>query len=171
MAVEQLQKGTTAVWSDTEKKELKVERVFDAPRDLVWKAWTDPDQLAAWWGPRGWTTTNYKFEFKPGGMWHYCMRGPNGMESWGRGTFKEIVAPERFSYFDEFSNPDGGVDENMPGGIFIENTFEDVENGKTKLVSRSELQSAEQVKSLIDMGMIQGLTETWDRLAEFLAQR
>jgi uncharacterized protein YndB with AHSA1/START domain len=170
MAVEQLQKGTTSVWSDADKKELKVERVFDAPRDLVWKAWTDPDQLAAWWGPRGWATTNYKFEFKPGGMWHYCMRGPDGMESWGRGIFKEIVAPERFSYVDEFSNPDGGVDENMPGSIFIENVFEDLGGSKTKLVSRSELQSAEQLKSLVEMGMLQGLTETWDRLAEFLAK-
>jgi hypothetical protein len=70
---------------------------------------------------------------------------------------------------DEFSNAEGGVDENMPGGVFIVNTFEESGSDKTKLTSRSEFKSEEQLKALIDMGMVQGLTETWDRLAELVA--
>jgi uncharacterized protein YndB with AHSA1/START domain len=169
MAREQLQTGAMQVWSDLPRRELIVERVFDAPRERVWKAWTDPDQLASWWGPRGWQTTNYRFELRPGGVWHYCMRGPNGMESWGRGTFREIVEPERISYVDEFSNPEGAINEDLPGGLIIVNTFEDLGGGKTRVTSRTEFKNEDQLKALIDMGMLQGLAETWDRLAELVS--
>src|SRR5581483_6165845 len=67
--------GKMRATADREKRELLFERTFNAPRDRVWQAWTDPERLAQWWGPKGWTTTIYKFEARPGGIWHYCMRG------------------------------------------------------------------------------------------------
>jgi uncharacterized protein YndB with AHSA1/START domain len=167
MAREQVKTGTTSVWTDKTERLLIVERVFDAPRDLVWKAWTDPEQLAKWWGPRGWATTNYKLELKPGGVWHYCMRGPEGAESWGKGVYREIVEPERLVYYDVFSDADGNTVENMPG-MLITLEFADL-GSKTQLTSTGEFATAEQLDSIIAMGVVQGLSETWDRLEEFLA--
>lgn len=167
MAREQVKTGTTSVWMDKPERLLIVERVFDAPRELVWKAWTDPEQLAKWWGPRGWATTNYKLELKSGGVWHYCMRGPEGAESWGKGVYREIVEPERLVYYDVFSDADGNTVEGMPGMLI---TVEFADRGaKTKLSSTAEFATAEQLESIIAMGVVTGLTETWDRLEEFLA--
>ncbi len=145
---------------------LTVERTFDAPRESVFKAFTEPDRIAQWWGPRGWSTTNYRMEVQPGGVWHYCMRGPDGMESWGIATYDEIVEPERIVYTDNFSDAEGNISENMPG-MRITMEFHDL-NGKTRLVSRSEFASAEALQSVMEMGTKQGLTETWDRLEEFV---
>jgi uncharacterized protein YndB with AHSA1/START domain len=146
---------------------LTVERTFDAPRELVFKAFTEPDRVAQWWGPRGWDTTNYRMDVQPGGTWHYCMRGPDGMESWGIATYHEIIEPERIVYMDNFSDADGNIAENMPG-MLITMEFHD-QGGRTRLVSRTEFASPDTLQSILDMGMQQGLTETWDRLEEYLA--
>ena len=167
MTREQVQAGKTSVWTDKAARQLIVERVFDAPRDIVWKAWTDPVELAKWWGPRGWATTNYKLELKPGGVWHYCMRGPDSVESWGKGVYREILAPERLVYFDVFSDAEGTTNEAMPG-MLITLEFADL-GGKTKITSTAELGSAEQLDAIIAMGVVQGLSETWDRLQELVS--
>jgi uncharacterized protein YndB with AHSA1/START domain len=167
MAREQVKTGTTSVWTDETERLLIVERVFDAPRELVWKAWTDPDQLAKWWGPRGWVTANYKLELKPGGVWHYCMRGPEGAESWGKGVYREIVEPERLVYYDVFSDAAGSTVEGMPG-MLITLELADLA-GKTKVTSTAEFATAEQLGAIVEMGVVRGLSETWDRLEEFLA--
>jgi uncharacterized protein YndB with AHSA1/START domain len=73
-------------------------RVFDAPRDLVWQAWTNPKHLAQWWGPDGFTTTTSAFDMKPGGVWRFVMHGPDGRDYQNRITFDEIVKPERIVY-------------------------------------------------------------------------
>jgi uncharacterized protein YndB with AHSA1/START domain len=148
-------------------REFIVARTFDAPRDLVFKAWTEPERLAQWWGPRGWTTTNYSMEVKPGGVWHYCMRGPGGEESWGKSVYQEVVVPERIVYTDAFSDAEGNVSEGMP--VFtITMTFSEQE-GKTRVASYSVVASEEELQTLLNMGMVEGLTETWDRLEEYLA--
>ena len=74
-------------------RELLIERSFDAPRDLVWSAFTEPERLAHWWGPAGWTLPHCTLDLRVGGRWHYCMRGPGGEESWGLATYEEIDAP------------------------------------------------------------------------------
>ena len=95
------------------------------------------------------------------------MRGPEGAESWGKGVYREIVEPERLVYYDVFSDADGNTIEGMPG-MLITLEFAD-DGGKTKLTSVAEFATAEQLESIIAMGVVTGLSETWDRLEELLA--
>lgn len=152
---------------------LVLERVFDAPRELVFKMFKDPEHLKHWWGPKGWELPVCNIDFRPGGVWHYCMKCVDrnqgdfyGMESWGKGVYKNIVEPETIAYTDYFSDAEGNANEEMPATeVVLE--FLDV-NGKTKLVNRGEYVSAEALKTVMDMGMLEGITETWDRLEERL---
>ncbi len=157
----------------TEGSKLIMERVFDAPRELVFKAFSEAEHLKQWWGPRGWTVTVCNVDFRPGGIWHYCMKCMDenqgdfyGTESWGKAVYKEIVEAEKIVYVDYFSDAEGNEAEGMPSSQ-IETTFEAVD-GKTKVVSRVQFASAEALKTVLEMGMEQGITETWDRLAEHL---
>jgi uncharacterized protein YndB with AHSA1/START domain len=146
---------------------LVVERVFDAPRELVFKAYTEPERLARWFGPAGWTLPVCTLDLRPGGVWRYCMRGPNGEESWGRAVYREVVPPERLVYDDAFSNAEGTISENMPQmRVTVEFVAED---GKTRIVNRSEFGSAAEVEKVLAMGVEQGMRETWERLDAFLA--
>ncbi|MBY9078499.1 SRPBCC domain-containing protein [Paenibacillus sp. HN-1] len=152
---------------------LVLERVFDAPRDLVFRMFKEPEHLKRWWGPKGWEIPVCSIDFRPGGVWHYCMKcvDPNqsqfyGMESWGKGVYKEIVEPEKIIYTDYFSDAEGNINESMPSTLIMMD-FIDL-GGKTKLISRSEYMSAEALKTVMDMGMLQGITETWNRLGELL---
>ena len=157
------------------EKVLVLERVFDAPRELVFRVFKEPEHLQRWWGPRGWELPVCTVDFRPGGVWHYCMKcvDPNqgqfyGMESWGKAVYKEIVEPEKIVYTDYFSDAEGNVNEALPATdvtmAFIE------QDGKTKIVSRAEYVTAEALQTVIDMGMLQGIGETWDRLDEMLQQ-
>ncbi|RAV09201.1 SRPBCC domain-containing protein [Paenibacillus contaminans] len=152
---------------------LVLERVFDAPRDLVFKMFKEPEHLKRWWGPKGWELPVCNIDFRPGGVWHYCMKCIDknqgdfyGMESWGKGVYKEIVEPESIAYTDYFSDAEGNENADLPA-TEVAMEFVDL-NGKTKLISRSQYVSAEALKTVMDMGMLQGITETWDRLAESL---
>ncbi|PWW45140.1 MULTISPECIES: SRPBCC domain-containing protein [Paenibacillus] len=155
------------------EKVLVLERVFDAPRELVFSMFKEAEHLQHWWGPRGWAIPVCNVDFRPGGVWHYCMKCEDknqgdfyGMESWGKGVYKEIVEPERIVYIDYFSDAEGNTDENLPT-TEVTMLFIDL-GGKTKIVNRSEYVSAEALQTVMDMGMLQGITETWDRLAERL---
>lgn len=156
-------------------KVLVLERVFDAPRDLVFEMFRDPEHLRRWWGPRGWELPVCNVDFRPGGAWHYCMKcvDPSqgefyGMESWGKAVYEEITAPEKIVYTDYFSDAEGNENDAMPA---TEVTLEFIErDGRTLLVSRSEYVSAEALEQVMGMGMLRGITETWDRLEERLAE-
>ncbi|TDF99727.1 SRPBCC domain-containing protein [Paenibacillus piri] len=152
---------------------LILERVFNAPRELVFKAFSEAEHLKNWWGPRGWTLPVCNIDFRPGGIWHYCMKCIDknqgdfyGAESWGKAVYQVIIPTEKIDYVDYFSDADGNIAEGMPSSqismLFVE------QEGKTKLISQSQYASAEALKTVIDMGMEQGITETWDRLAEHL---
>ncbi|MDB5079298.1 MAG: ATPase [Chloroflexi bacterium] len=160
-------KVTTQVTPDMEKQELLVERTFDAPRELVWKAWTEPERLAVWWGPKDWKTTTYEMDVKPGGVWRYCMRGPDGMESCGKTVYREIVEPERLVYIDLFTDAEGNVMEGMPT-LQITTEFTEY-NGKTRITSITKFASTADLEAIIAMGAIYGITENWERLADYLA--
>ncbi|PTA69465.1 SRPBCC domain-containing protein [Deinococcus arcticus] len=162
---------THRIENDTQ---LVLERTFAAPPELVFAAFTQPDHLRQWWGPRGWTLTHCAVDLRPGGRWHYCMKCEDknqgdfyGMESWGLGIYDEIDAPGRLVYTDYFSDAEGTINDQMPATQSIL-TFEDV-GGKTRVVSRSVYSTPEALKTVMDMGMLQGITETWERLAEHLA--
>jgi uncharacterized protein YndB with AHSA1/START domain len=147
-------------------REIRVERHFNAPRARVFEAWTTPEHLKQWWGPRAFPTTYCTVDFRVGGNWHYCMTGPNGEEAWGNATYLEIVVPERIVYSDAFSDAQGGVNPDLPS-MTIRIDFIETPAGTT-VVSTSQASSAEDVKRLLEMGMAQGIAETWDRLDEFL---
>jgi len=156
--------------------ELTLERVFNAPPALVFKAFSEAEHLKHWWGPRGWTLTVCEIDFRPGGTWHYCMKCEDrnqgdfyGMESWGKGLYHEIDEPDSFVYTDYFSDAEGNLNDSMPAAR-VKNSFLPHEGG-TKLVSKTVYESPEALQSVIAMGMEQGITETWDRLEEYLQAR
>ncbi len=91
----------------TVDRELTVSRVIDAPRDLVFKAWTEPEQIARWWGPKGYTTVEYQMDVRPGGAYRFVMRSPEGTDHRKRGIYREIVVPERIVFTFAWEEPDG----------------------------------------------------------------
>jgi uncharacterized protein YndB with AHSA1/START domain len=152
----------------TAERVFMMERVFDAPRELVFKAWSEPKHVAQWWGPKGWTLPVCEMDFRPGGVWLYCMRGPEGEEGWGKAVYREIVEPERIVYVDAFADAEGNAVEGMPETLV---TVEFTElNGKTKITSRAEFASVADLEATLAMGMVEGMTDTWDRLEEYLAK-
>jgi uncharacterized protein YndB with AHSA1/START domain len=138
-------------------------RMFDAPRDLVWSAWTDPKHLAQWWGPNGFTTTTSEFDMRPGGVWRFVMHGPDGRDYQNRITFDEIVKPERLIYHH------GGGDDVEPVQFRTTVTFEDL-GGKTRLTWRGVFPSAAERERVIrEYGADKGLVQTLTRLGEYVA--
>lgn len=160
---------------DASKKpafELELTRVIDAPRERVWKAWTDPEQLMRWWAPNGCTTPACTVDLRQGGRFHYCMRMPDGKDIWGLGIYREIVALERIVYVDSFADASGnpvppthyGMSEDHPAETLVIVTF--VEQGaKTKVTVRHAIPEAIKERKDTEQGWIQML----DRLAEHLA--
>lgn len=89
--------------------DLVVTRIFDAPRELVWQAWTDPTHLMRWWGPEGFSAPTSNIDLRVGGKYHFCMRSPDGQEFWTTGVYQEVEAPERLVFTDSFADADGNV--------------------------------------------------------------
>ncbi|MGZ3511185.1 MAG: SRPBCC domain-containing protein [Candidatus Binataceae bacterium] len=100
-----------SVVTEPEERVLVIERVFDAPRALVFKAWTEPERMVRWFGPQGFTTTVLKADFRPGGDYRFHMRSPEGADHWLQGVYREVVEPERlistFCWADANGNPTG----------------------------------------------------------------
>lgn len=163
----------TKVTKDFENNTLIVERTFNAPRRRVWDAYADKDQFAQWWGPEGWQTRVKEFSFVPGGKNHYGMKCVDerqgewfGKESWGMMVFEKVDEPASFTYKDYFTDEDGTLNEELPAMTITMDFTE--EDGKTKLVSRGVVGSKEQLEELVNMGMIEGLSSTLDKLEAFV---
>ena len=145
-------------------KVISGSRLFDAPRNLVFEAWTDPKHLAHWWGPNGFSITTQSFDFRAGGVWRFVMHGPDGRDYENRITFDEIVRPDRIAYHH------GGGDDVEPVQFRTLVTFEDV-RGKTRLTMRATFPSVEERDRVIrEYGADKGLVQTLARLADYLAQ-
>ncbi|GHH99779.1 SRPBCC family protein [Neobacillus kokaensis] len=151
---------------EVEGKEIIVKRVFNASRDLIWKAWTQPEHLKNWWGPKGFSITTSEFEMKPGGIWRFIMKGPDGVEYPNKITFKEIVKPERLVY------TSADDIEGDPGQFQTIVTFVEEDN-KTLLIQRLIFPSAEIREQVVqEFGAIEGVSQTLDRLeAQLVAMR
>lgn len=152
-------------------------RVFDAPRDLVWQAWTDPARMAKWWGPKGFELDIAKFDLRPGGTFHYCMKGPDGFQMWGKFVFREIAAPGRLVYVLSFSDRNGNttrhpMSPDWPLEMLNTVSFDDV-GGKTKLtIVTSAINATESERKTFVAGhksMHGGFKGTLDKLEELLA--
>lgn len=141
-------------------REIVITRIFDAPRELVFKVWTNPQLIPQWWGPKSSTTTVDKMDVRPGGVWRFVEHEPDGSEYAFNGVYHEIVPPERIVSTFEY--------EGMPGHVSVETvTFEEHE-GKTKMTSHALFQSIEDRDGILKSGMEEGAAETWSRFEELL---
>lgn len=158
-------------------KPFEISRVFDAPRERVWQAWTEPERLRQWWGPRGFKVHTCKVDLRPGGTFLYGMTAPDGSELWGRFVYREIAAPERLVFVVSFSDRDGGVTRNPwfpEWPLHVLSTVEFVEQagGKTQVtVTWLPHEASEAERRAFDEGrdsMKQGWGGTLDKLIDHL---
>jgi uncharacterized protein YndB with AHSA1/START domain len=145
-----------------------VERQFNAPRALLFQAFTQPEHLKHWWAPRPYTIGTCTVDLRPGGTWHYSMRSPEGEQHWARSVYREIVPPEKLVYIstfaDEHANPIEGVPEHLTTVLFTE------EGRKTRVAARIEFRSAQAMQTAVSMGMQQGMNMTWDSLVDYVQE-
>lgn len=125
------------------ERELVITRIFDAPRQKVWKAWTDPDELRKWWGPKDFSAPHIRNDLRVGGKYVFCMRSPEGKDYWSTGVYRELVPPKRIVCTDSFADENGnvvpathyGMSPDIPLEMLVTVTLEERE-GKTKLTLR-----------------------------------
>lgn len=144
--------------ANKKESDLVLTRVFDAPREVVFKVWTDPKHVAQWWGPRGFQTTIQEMDVRPGGRWRYAMRGPDGNDYPFDGVFVEVVEPERLVF-------EGAIHGDPNQSVWTEVTFADSE-GKTKVTVR-QVYSFE---SDATRGAPIGWNQQFDRLVQYLVR-
>ena len=153
----------TAFIVEPATQDVVLTRVFDAPREAVFAAMTDPDAIPKWWGPRDETTTAESMDVRPGGFWRFVSRDSQGTEYAFHGYFHEVMAPERLVYTFEY--------EGTPGHVVLETiTLEDL-GGRTRVTDRSVFQTVEDRDAMVRSGMESGATESMERLAELLSTR
>jgi uncharacterized protein YndB with AHSA1/START domain len=171
--------GAKALGDDAER-DFVITRVFDAPRETVFRAWTDPRHLAQWWGPRIFTTHIYEMDVRPRGAYRIAMRGPDGVEYPIKGVYREIVKPERLvmtmdvsehpAAWHDMVKPNRRKDETNPAGeMLMTATFDEV-GEKTRLTVRVRLISTEIRDAMLRIGMTEGWSESLDRLQELVAK-
>ena len=143
--------------------DLVITRVFDAPRELVWKAWTDPRFVMKWWGPKGFTSPSCKIDFRVGGQYLYCMKAPDGQEYWSGGEYMEINAPEKIVSVLFYADRNGKVEPTDRNDVEVRDvvTFEEIGNSQTKLTFK---------RSHWDVGEDEGMNEIFGKLAALLAE-
>jgi uncharacterized protein YndB with AHSA1/START domain len=146
---------------ERENLALSMSRVFDAPRELVWKVYMDPQLIPQWWGFRTSKTIVDKMDLRVGGAWRYIQTDDQGNEHAFKGVYKEIQAPERLVYTFEY--------EPFAGHVSVDTiTLQELADGKTLLTARTTFDTLEDLEGMIQSGMEGGATETWDRLEELL---
>jgi uncharacterized protein YndB with AHSA1/START domain len=161
MTRDQQQANAATVTTPTDR-EILTERVFDAPRDRVFAAFTDPKLIPEWCGPRDTTTVVDQMDVRTGGSWRFVMRSSDGSETAFRGTYREITPPERIVQTFEW--------EGMPGHVLVETvTFEDL-GDRTKVTTTSLFHTTEERDGFLGSGMESGMNETYARLDEVLAR-
>ena len=151
--------GTLQVATPTDR-EIVMTRVFDAPRRLVFDAFTKPELLKRWFGPRGWSLVVCEIDFKVGGAFRFVLRGPNGTDMGMRGVYREIAPPERSVHVESFDDYPG---ESLVTTVLVE------QEGKTTLTATVLYLSQEVRDAVIQSGMEHGAAESYDKLAELLA--
>jgi uncharacterized protein YndB with AHSA1/START domain len=145
-------------------REILAVRVFDAPRDLVFKVWTDPNHIGQWWGPKGFKTTTFHMDVRPGGVWRFVMHGPDGRDYENDITYLEVVSPERLVY------KHGGDKDTEPVNFQVTTTFEALPGDRTRLTMRMIFPSAAAHDHVVKTyGAVEGLNQTLGRLGEKLA--
>lgn len=161
-----------------DERALVITRVLDAPRELVWQAFAESDRLAQWWGPAGFTMLVRTLDFRPGGVFHYAMRSPEGQVMWGRFVYRDIQPPERMVFVSAFSDVEGNVTRapfspTWPLEVLNMLTLSEA-GGKTTLTLRSgPINATEEERETFwkaqDL-LRQGFAGTFDKLAAYLLE-
>ena len=155
----------------SEVERMVVSRVFDAPRELVWKAWTDPKYVMQWWGPKDFTAPVCQMDFRVGGKLICCMKSPDGQEFWNACDYHEIVPYEKIVSSMYFADSKGnriepeGTEHEAIEGVHDVVLFEDIGNGQTKLTFIGN----ETMQNAIESGQLEGWKETLDKVAAVVA--
>ncbi|WP_127585177.1 SRPBCC domain-containing protein [Paenibacillus koleovorans] len=149
------------------EKDFVIERIFKAPRKLVFDAFTKPEYVSRWWAPGDYTIPVCKIDLRTGGMWHYCMRSPEGEEHWVRAIYQEIVEPEKIVYTALFADADANPTEDIPEQLGTI-TLSELDASTTKLALRFAFQTAEALQWTVKVGMIEGCSITLQQLDELL---
>jgi len=145
----------------TSDREIVLTRLVDAPRELVFAAWTDPKQVVKWWGPNGFTTTVLEMNVVPGGKWRYIMHGPDGTDYDNRTVYEEVVRPERLVY------QHGSDIDDDPARFHVTVTFEAVGN-QTRVTNRMLFKTAQQCEATKSFGAVELGEQTMDRLNQYV---
>ena len=171
--MEKRNEPATTGQSESTRRELVITRIFDAPRELVWKAWTDPDHFKKWWGPKTYSAPSVKMDLKVGGKYLWCMRSREGKDYWVTGTYREIVPPEKLVFTDSFADEKGNI---VPASYYemagewdmelLVTVLLEEQDGKTKLILHQVGLPAGEMTNLTH----QGWDETFDKLAASIQQ-
>lgn len=150
-------------------KQLILTRNFEAPRALVFEAWSNCKHLKKWWGPKEWPMEECIMDFREGGEWRYCLRGPNeGDESWGKAIYQEINEPEKIVYKDHFTDVEGNINKEMPE-LIVTVEFQE-HDGKTRQIQTALFDTPETREKIVEMGFIEGMNSSLERLEEHLTK-
>ena len=157
---------------------FSITRTFNAPRALVWKAYTDIDHLSRWWGPAGFIWLKGTLDLKPGGVFHYGMRSPTGQEMWGKFVYREIAAPEKIVFVNSFSDPDGNTirapfSPQWPLEILNTVLFGEKDDKTTLAMTGMPVNATEDERKMFESmrpSMDQGFKGTLDQLEAYLAK-
>ncbi len=164
--------------AQTETPDFVISRTFDAPRELVWQAFTDPQRMKEWWGPKGFKVIHSKMDLRPGGTYHYGMLAPDGTPMWGKFVYREIVPPQRMVFVNSFSDEAGGITRHpmaptWPLELLSTFLFED-EDGRTRFTVKWKPLNASPEEIAVFAGahgsMQQGWTGTMEKIEAYLAK-
>ena len=151
------------------ERELVITRIFNAPRTLVWQAWTEPEHLKRWWGPKGFISPACKIDLRVGGKYLFCMQSPEGQNFWSTGVYREIVAPKRIVCTDSFADEAGNVVPATHYGMALDFPLElqvtvtlEEQDGKTRMTLRHVGLPSGEMRDLCE----EGWNESFDKLAE-----
>lgn len=156
----------TRVTKDLNARKIIVEREFDAPVQDVWRAWTEKELLDQWWAPRPWKAETRSLDFREGGSWLYCMKGPEGEASWCRADFKTINKHKSFTSVDNFCDESGKVDGNFPN-MYWKTEF--IASGPgTKVIAEISFDSEADLQKILELGFEEGFKMALGNLDELL---
>lgn len=164
--------------AETKSADFVISRVFDAPRELVWQAFADPERVKHWFGPKGSTIVSSKMDLRVGGIYHGAMRNPDGQVMWAKFVYREVAPPEHLSWVHSFSDEKGGLTRHplsasWPLELLTTVTFEEAPGGKTKLTLQwTPINATEEERKTFAAArdsMQGGWTGTFERLADYLA--
>ncbi len=160
----------TAATYPGDEPTITMTRVFDAPRELVFTAWTEPEHLAQWWGPHDFTNPVCEVDLRPGGAWRIDMQGPDGTVYPNKGIYQEVDPPARLVFSDIVDDDAGAWGDTPPPSSVTTVTFDD-RDGKTTVTMVTRLDSVAARDAMVEMGSEAGMTESFERLDALLARR